>query len=103
MLQCMSSVLVPFCARQCRPMHFRTHRQGLADQLREQEMSDGQFVFDPFWMFRWPFSGDVKQRFAAPSFSPSFTVNYAGDPKIEERVVTEVASYGRQRVRRQHL
>ena len=59
-------------------------------------MSDGQFAFDPFWMFRWPLSGDVRQRFAAPSFSPSFTVNYAGDPKIEERVVTDVASYGRQ-------
>jgi hypothetical protein len=47
-------------------------------------------------MFRGPFSGDVSQRITAPWFSPSLTVNYAGDPKIEDRVVTEVASYGRQ-------
>jgi hypothetical protein len=52
--------------------------------------------FDPFWMFRAPLSGDVNQRITAPWFSPSLTVNYAGDPKIEDRVVTEVASYGRQ-------
>jgi hypothetical protein len=32
----------------------------------------------------------------APWFSPALTVNYAGDPVIENRVVTEVASYGRQ-------
>jgi hypothetical protein len=36
------------------------------------------------------------QRITAPWFSPSLTVNYAGDPVIEDRVVTEVASYGRQ-------
>jgi len=47
-------------------------------------------------MFRLPLSGDVNQRITAPWFSPSLTVNYAGDPKIEDRVVTEVASYGRQ-------
>jgi hypothetical protein len=52
--------------------------------------------FDPFWIFRWPLSGDVNQRITAPWFSPSLTVNYAGDPVIEDRVVTEVASYGRQ-------
>ena len=52
--------------------------------------------FDPFWMFRWPLSGDVNQRITAPWFSPSLTVNYAGDPVIEDRVVTEVASYGKQ-------
>jgi len=52
--------------------------------------------FDPFWMFRLPLSGDVNQRITAPWFSPSLTVNYAGDPVIEDRVVTEVASYGRQ-------
>jgi hypothetical protein len=59
-------------------------------------MSNGPFAFDPLWMFRGPFSGDVSQRITAPWFSPSLTVNYAGDPKIEDRVVTEVASYGRQ-------
>ena len=52
--------------------------------------------YDPFWMFRLPLSGDVNQRITAPWFSPTVTVNYAGDPVIEDRVVTEVASYGRQ-------
>src|SRR6266478_6017856 len=52
--------------------------------------------FDPFWMFRAPWSGDVAQRITAPWFSPSLTVNYAGDPAVEDRVVTEVASYGKQ-------
>ena len=28
--------------------------------------------------------------------SPSYTVNYAGDPTVKHRVVSEVASYGRQ-------
>ena len=51
---------------------------------------------DPLWMFRWPWSGDVAQRITAPWFSPSLTVNYAGDPEVEDRVVTEVASYGKQ-------
>jgi hypothetical protein len=54
------------------------------------------FEFDPLWMFRSPLSGDVRQRITAPWFSPSLTVNYMGDPAIEDRVVTEVASYGRQ-------
>ena len=52
--------------------------------------------FDPFWIFRGPWSGDVAQRITAPWFSPSLTVNYAGDPAVEDRVVTEVASYGKQ-------
>ena len=52
--------------------------------------------FDPFWVFRSPLSGNVDQRITAPWFSPSLTVNYAGDPQIEDRVVTEVASYGKQ-------
>jgi hypothetical protein len=47
-------------------------------------------------LFRSPLSGDVNQRITAPWFSPSLTVNYAGDPQVEDRVVTEVASYGRQ-------
>jgi hypothetical protein len=54
------------------------------------------FSFDPFWMFKAPWSGDVAQRITAPWFSPSLTVNYAGNAAIEDRVVTEVASYGRQ-------
>ena len=43
--------------------------------------------FDPFWFMRLPLSGDVNQR---------ITVNYAGNPLVEDRVVTEVASFGRQ-------
>jgi hypothetical protein len=56
----------------------------------------GSSNYDPFWIFRWPFSGNVNERITAPWFSPSLTVNYAGDARIEDRVVTEVASYGRQ-------
>ena len=66
-------------------------RKGLA-------MGTNSSGFDPFWIFRSPLSGDVgvNQRITAPWFSPSLTVNYAGNPVIEDRVVTEVASYGRQ-------
>ena len=59
-------------------------------------MSNSPSGFDPFWMFRLPLSGAVNQRITAPWFSPSLTVNYAGDPAVEDRVVTEVASYGQQ-------
>lgn len=59
-------------------------------------MSTSDSGFDPFWMFRLPLSGAVNQRITAPWFSPSLTVNYAGDSAIEDRVVTEVASYGKQ-------
>ena len=59
-------------------------------------MSGNPVAFDPLWMFRAPWSGDVSQRITAPWFSPSLTVNYAGDPAVEDRVVTEVASYGKQ-------
>ena len=59
-------------------------------------MATNLFGFDPFWMLRMPLSGDVSQRITAPWFSPSVTVNYAGDAVVEDRVVTEVASYGRQ-------
>ena len=52
--------------------------------------------FDPWWMFRAPLSGDVAQRIITSWFSPSLTVNYAGDPAVEDRVVTEVASFGKQ-------
>src|ERR1700682_6608256 len=59
-------------------------------------MSNSRAGVDPFWMFRLPLSGAVNQRITAPWFSPSVTVNYAGDPAVEDRVVTEVASYGKQ-------
>ncbi|MGV7206360.1 hypothetical protein ACLB1G_00725 [Oxalobacteraceae bacterium A2-2] len=44
----------------------------------------------------WPFSGDVSQSFTNPWFSPAYTFNFAGDAAVEEKVVSEVASYGRQ-------
>jgi len=47
-------------------------------------------------MFRGPLGGDVMQRIATSWLSPSLTVNYAGDPAVEDRVVKEVASYGKQ-------
>lgn len=50
--------------------------------------------FDPFMLFKAPWSGDVWQRINSGWFSPTF--NFAGDAKIEERVVSEVASYGKQ-------
>ena len=60
-------------------------------------MTTTQSAFDPLlWFFRAPLSGNVAQRITAPWFSPSLTVNYAGDPQVEDRVVTEVASYGKQ-------
>jgi hypothetical protein len=59
-------------------------------------MSNGWSPLDPFfWMFRSPFSGNVSENIA-PTFSPSLTVDFAGNPKIEDRVVREVASYGSQ-------
>ena len=59
-------------------------------------MTTNSSAFDPLWIFREPWSGNVTQRITAPWFSPSLTVNYAGDPEVEDRVVTEVASYGKQ-------
>ena len=50
----------------------------------------------PLPSFQWPLSGPVNQRITTSWFSPSYTLNYAGDPAIEHRVVSEVASYGRQ-------
>lgn len=50
--------------------------------------------YNPLDIFQWPFSGNVNQRITTPWFSP--TINIAGDAAIEERVVTDVASYGKQ-------
>ncbi|WP_157088335.1 hypothetical protein [Bradyrhizobium jicamae] len=59
-------------------------------------MTKKTLSFDPWWMFRAPLSGDVAQRIITSWFSPSLTVNYAGDPAVEDRVVAEVASFGKQ-------
>lgn len=53
------------------------------------------YGYTPLWNFQPP-AGDVLQRITTPWFSPSLTVNYAGNAVIEERVVTQVASYGKQ-------
>lgn len=54
------------------------------------------YGLDPFGIFQWPLSGNVDQRITSPWFSPAFTVNIAGDAAVEQRVITEVASYGKQ-------
>lgn len=47
------------------------------------------------WCF--PFSGDVKDISPVTSwFSPQYEVNIAGNPQVEKKVITDVASYGRQ-------
>jgi hypothetical protein len=55
--------------------------------------------FNPFWwaeMPRAPLSGDVNQRIVTSWLSPAVTVNYQGNLDIERRVVSEVASFGKQ-------
>ena len=53
--------------------------------------------FNPFGNFLWPFSENTNnQRITTPWFSPALTFNFAGDTAIEERVVRDVASYGKQ-------
>jgi hypothetical protein len=58
-------------------------------------MQTGNPWFD-FWTgWSAPLSGDVSQRFGN-LLSPSMTVNVAGNPAIEARIVQDVASYGAQ-------
>jgi hypothetical protein len=55
--------------------------------------------FNPFWwteFLRAPLSGDVNQRIVTSWLSPAVTVNYQGNFDIERRVVSEVASFGKQ-------
>lgn len=51
-----------------------------------------------FWLdtFRAPLSGDVTQDIDPRFFSPNVTFEFAGDQRVEGRVVSRVASYGRQ-------
>jgi len=55
-------------------------------------------AYDPLWMFRipMPLSGDVSRPITTPWFSLPTKANFAGDAAIEERIVAEVASYGKQ-------
>lgn len=50
----------------------------------------------PLLHFMAPWSADVWQRIYSPWFSPALTFNFAGDAAVEERVVADVASYGKQ-------
>jgi hypothetical protein len=52
--------------------------------------------FDPLWYLKAPFSGDVMQAISSAWFSPALTFNFAGDANVENRVIAEVASYGKQ-------
>ena len=56
-----------------------------------------QTPFD-FWLnaFRAPLSGDVTQDIDPRYFSPNVTFEFAGDRRVEGRIVSRVASYGRQ-------
>jgi hypothetical protein len=46
--------------------------------------------------FRQAYSGDLNQRIVTSWLSPSVTVNYGGNFEIERRVVSDVASFGKQ-------
>lgn len=55
--------------------------------------------FAPWWnMFKAPFSGNVTQEIAPVTswLSPQLEVNFAGNPKLEAKVISDVASYGKQ-------
>lgn len=55
--------------------------------------------FAPYsWLYKSPLSGDVTQDISPFTnlFSPQIELNFAGNRKIEQKVITEVASYGKQ-------
>ena len=55
--------------------------------------------FAPWWgFFKGPLSGDVTQDIAPDTrwWSPQIEFNFAGDRRIENEVVMDVASYGKQ-------
>lgn len=47
-------------------------------------------------LFRLPLSGDVAQTIDPRFFSPTVTLDFAGDPQVEGSIVANVASYGSQ-------
>ena len=55
-----------------------------------------QSIFRLWDLIRQPLSGDVNQSSVTSWLPPSVTVNYGGNVDIERRVVSEVASFGRQ-------
>ena len=53
----------------------------------------------PWWnIFKAPLSGNVTQEIAPVTswLSPQLEVNFAGNPKLEAKVISDVASYGKQ-------
>ncbi len=53
----------------------------------------------PWWgFFKGPLSGDVTQDIAPITswLSPQFEFNFAGNRRVEEKIVADVASYGKQ-------
>ena len=59
-------------------------------------------ILDPwsadFWqqVVRLPWSGEVDQHIAPSLFSTSINVRGLGEPKLEQQIFTEVATYGKQ-------
>src|SRR5471030_272574 len=53
-------------------------------------------AFDPMWFLKLAAPSSLKQWINPAWFSPAFTFNFAGDASVENRVVSEVASYGSQ-------
>lgn len=53
-------------------------------------------LYDPMWFLKLAMPSDMKQWINPAWFSPAYTFNFAGDADIENRVVSGVASYGRQ-------
>ena len=51
-------------------------------------------TFNPYWMFNPSLLGSNTQRIVTSWFSP--TISFAGNAAVEERVVKDVASYGKQ-------
>ena len=51
-----------------------------------------------YWFNKAPLSGDVTQDIAPYTnfLSPQIDINFAGDRRVEHKVVSEVASYGKQ-------
>ncbi len=56
------------------------------------------WLFPLSGLFKSPLSGDVNQDYAPVTswFSPQVRLNFAGDQEIESKVVSDVASYGKQ-------
>src|SRR4051794_31160591 len=52
--------------------------------------------YNPITYLAGALSGDVNQRIFTSFLSPSLTVNYGGNAEVQRRIVSDVASFGRQ-------